>query len=216
MGSVPIRHPELRRRIRRRVQQCVVDSAADELLAGELCRKKLVADLKPVIPNCRVLLRDKAHAARRPMSRPWSKLPILKDLIHRFVAGRSSPARIIHNSLEFRRWFKENVVAERSHQRVTDNANLRAAKHRFESLTKPLQRTCLHCRSLLRTLVQIANTRDDQFANQAASFLEALAPLDMVLLSMCADASDEMLLLIRVLTTSPQMWLALRRRWRSA
>ena len=52
-------------------------------------------------------------------------------------------------------------------------------------------------RALLRTLVQVANKRDDPFSKNARLFLEGTTPLDWVLLAMCADASDELLLLIR-------------------
>ena len=52
-------------------------------------------------------------------------------------------------------------------------------------------------RALLQTLLQIANQRDDEFSKHAIGFLESTTPSDWVLLAMCADASDEMLLLIR-------------------
>ena len=155
-GPCPERHRELRKRIRDRVHQVVVDSAADELLAGEIGTREVSSDLRPITPNCRVILRDKAHAARRPLNRPWTRLPFLKELIERWISSRPSPARMIQNSFEFRRWFKKNLEAD-SQRRISDFANLRAAKHRFESVTKPLQRSCFHCRSLLRTMVQIAN-----------------------------------------------------------
>ena len=195
-GPRPERHKELRRRIRERVHQVVVDSAADELLAGEMGRINVSNDLRPVIPNCRIVLRDKAHAARRPLNRPWTRLPFLKELIERWISTRHSPARMIQNSFEFRRWFKKNLEAE-SQRRVSDFANLRAAKHRFESVTKPLQRSCFHCRSLLRTMVQIANFRSGEFGENAATFLRSVSAFDLVTLAMCADAADEMLLLIR-------------------
>ena len=195
-GPRPERHRELRRRIRERVHQLVVDSAADELLAGEMGRRDISSELRPLFHNCRIVLRDKAHAARRPLNRPWTRLPFLKELIERWISTRSSPARMIQNSFEFRRWFKKNVEVE-SQRRVSDFANLRAAKHRFESVTKPLQRTCFHCRSLLRTMIQIANFRSDEFGNNAATFLRSVSAFDLVTLAMCADAADEMLLLIR-------------------
>ena len=174
----------------------MVDSAVDELLAGEMGRTQLGSNLKLITPECKVLLRDKAHAARRPMSRPWSKCKVLSGLIQKFVSGRGSPARMIQNSLEFRRWFKKNLRAA-GWRRAKDNANLRAAKHRFESLSKPLQRTCLHLFSRVRTMVQIANLRNDEFGQMAKAFLESTRPDELVLLAMCADAADEMLLFIR-------------------
>ena len=168
-GQAPVRHSRLRAHIREHVHQVVVDSAADEMLAGELGRDKMLHDMETLLPNCQILLRDKAHAARRPMSRPWTKLPVLKDLISKFVSRRSSPARMIQNSQEFRQWFKQHVARERRRW-IYDCANLRAAKHRFESFTKPLQRICLHMRALLATLVQIANTRDDESSRSAVDF----------------------------------------------
>lgn len=45
-----------------------VDSAADETLAGEITRKPLVESLGVALPNLRLILRDKAHGARRTQS----------------------------------------------------------------------------------------------------------------------------------------------------
>ena len=93
-GPRPVRHRVLRQHIRDHVHQQVVDAAADELLAGELCRGNVGEDLGPILPNCRVLLRCKAHAARRPLNRPWTKLPVLSDVIQRCQAQ----VRVIHQA----------------------------------------------------------------------------------------------------------------------
>ena len=46
-------------------------------------------------------------------------------------------------------------------------------------------------------MIQIANFRSDEFGNDAATFLRSVSAFDLVTLAMCADAADEMLLLIR-------------------
>eukprot|EP00959_Pyramimonas_sp_CCMP1952_P473955 9502629-Pyramimonas_sp.AAC.1 len=46
-------------------------------------------------------------------------------------------------------------------------------------------------------MVQIANFRQDEFGDNAAAFLRSVNAFDMLMLAMCADAADEMLLSIR-------------------
>ena len=106
-GPTPVKRRGLWRHIKACVHQLVVDSASDELVAGELCRCIMDHDMKPILPNCKLLLRDKAHASRRPMSRPWSKIQAISELLKKTIMLRSSPARMIQNSDEFRSWFKK-------------------------------------------------------------------------------------------------------------
>ena len=105
-GPTPVKRRGIWRHIKARVHQLVVDSASDELVAGELCRCIMDHDMKPILPNCKLLLRDKAHASRRPMSRPWLKHQAISELL-KTIMLRSSPARMIQNSDEFRSWFKK-------------------------------------------------------------------------------------------------------------
>ena len=58
--------PKLRHAVRRSVANLVVDAAGDEVLSGEQMRSTTMFDSTPLTPNLRCLLRDKAHASRRP------------------------------------------------------------------------------------------------------------------------------------------------------
>ena len=55
----------LQQNILQKTQMITVDSAADEIVASEIGRNRLSTVLGPIVPNCRILLRDKAHSARR-------------------------------------------------------------------------------------------------------------------------------------------------------
>lgn len=61
----PLELRKLRHKLRRAVVNLVVDSAADELLSGEIMRSGTLAIATPLTPNLRCILRDKAHASRR-------------------------------------------------------------------------------------------------------------------------------------------------------
>ena len=66
--------PGMATAIRRRVHIITVDSAADEVLAAEMGRKPVLDLMAPVMPNLRIVLRDKAHASRRMLGRNTSFL----------------------------------------------------------------------------------------------------------------------------------------------
>jgi len=113
------------------------------------------------------------------------------------IMGRTSVVQIISNSKEFRSWFERNVQAMSSHI-AGKVKNLRAAKHRFETFSKPLARLVLFLPAFLKTAQEIASKRDDKPEGRAAAaWLSALTPANLVLLAMLADAGDEGLGLIR-------------------
>ena len=124
-----------RRHIRRWTKAIVVDSAANEVLAAELQRTPAV--LSALTPNSKILLRDKAHGARRLASRPFAAIEPIKDVVMRCAHGRGSPAQMIHWSPELRLEWRNLVMRHGMGHRVM---NLRAAKHRYESFSKPLGR----------------------------------------------------------------------------
>ena len=55
----------LQRNVLQNAHVITVDAAADEIVASEIVRDPLSSELGPIFPNCRVVLRDKAHSARR-------------------------------------------------------------------------------------------------------------------------------------------------------
>ena len=85
-----------------------IDSAADEIVSAVdlACVDSYVsrdlADDRAFLPNLKHILRDKAHAARRILSRPWSADAELARIISTFVRGPSSLGRLIQSSQDVR------------------------------------------------------------------------------------------------------------------
>ena len=94
---------KLRRKIRRRVHFLVADAAKDEILSGTFAMfgETLLQESSSLFPNCKTVIRDKAHASRRLMSRPARKILKLRDVLAKFVMGKKAPARIIQESRVF-------------------------------------------------------------------------------------------------------------------
>jgi len=114
------------------------------------------------------------------------------------AAGRGSPARMIQQSEELRSQFR--LILE--HHPATSKAkirNLRAAKHRFESLQRPLARSVRLFRPIIEVMVRLANERHDEPAQRARTWLRFIAetPRHAVMLAMLADAADEGMSLTR-------------------
>ena len=131
----------IRRKLRFKTHHFAVDSAANELLATEIQRRPILEDIKPLIPNCQAAVRDTTHSCRRILSRPWTADKFLHECVTNIARGKGSPAIMIQNSLDLQTRFREAV--RRLHPRLKrPTANLRAAKHRFETFSKPLARTC--------------------------------------------------------------------------
>ena len=59
-------HAPVLKAIRRRCHMVTVDAAADEVTASELTRQPISEVFGALTPNLRIILRDKAHASRRP------------------------------------------------------------------------------------------------------------------------------------------------------
>ena len=83
-----------------------VNLAGDEILGGEMMRS---ASLSPtqlaLTPNLKFVIRDKTHASRRVIFRPWTADPFLQEVGWNMARGRASMARIIQNSNEIKRFF---------------------------------------------------------------------------------------------------------------
>ena len=146
--------------LRMNVITMVVDAAGDEVLASHMMRSSdLAGSTRAVTPNLLHIVRDKAHASRRLLSRPWCIDPVLKDVCMRTARGRGSIARLVHNSGEVKRIFMKYARAQQCQFLSTQIQNFRAAGHRFESFQKPLGRTCLHIHSVIRTALHLAHHR---------------------------------------------------------
>ena len=186
----------LLRHVLDKITTLTVDSAADELVSGEIMRTALTPDQKVLCPNLRNVIRDKAHSSRRLTSRPWSADDELVEVMNFFCGGRGSVARMIQHSPEIRRMFESFASTG---DNVLDKAvvNFRSAQHRFESHTKPLGRTCLFLHACIRTCLQLVRTRKDSTGQKAKAWVENLDEEKALLAAMMADAADSSLQLTR-------------------
>ena len=120
----------------------VSDAAGDEQKAGKLLRDGF-RHLQPALPSLKVVVRDRAHASRRIISRGWSADPYLKSVLDMLLHNRMSIVRIIENSVVWKARFQELIAREPSPPVVTNRTRgLDYAPHRFDSKAKPLARCC--------------------------------------------------------------------------
>ena len=111
-------------------------------------------------PNLRIVNKDTTHAARRILSRTLYTDELMTDIMWRFVTAQSSIAQRIQHSEIFSERFRSNVEKVNSEIGMLGKIkDLRAAKHRHESLQTPLGRSVLFCKAILLTAEQIANER---------------------------------------------------------
>lgn len=113
-----------------------------------------------------------------------------------FVSGSGSMVQKIEYSPAFKMWFKTC----QEHAKVKVNkavANLRAAKHRFESMIKPLARIVLFVDAVIATALRIVAERRDAAAADAKTFLTTISNEKLLQAALMADAADEAGQLIR-------------------
>ena len=122
---------------------------------------------------------------------------MMKEVMETFVRGNSAIVQRIEHSPIFKMWFKscQPHAATRVNASV---ANLRAAKHRFESFIKPLARFVLYVEAITATALRIVAERGNEVAAQdAKSFLTFMNTERLLQAAMMADAADETAQLIR-------------------
>ena len=196
----PALKQEILEHLKARVLCLTVDSASDELLSAEMMRSTaLSAAARALTPGLRFVIRDKAHSARRVVSRPWAADPFIKETAMIFARGRGSIARMIHNSVHIRRIFVNYTRTCRSKAINSNITNLRAAAHRFESFQKPLGRTCIFLHACIRTALHISRRQHDDMAKMAKTWLKSVTTERCLMLAMMADASDQAMQLTRIL-----------------
>ena len=193
--------PKAYEALRNNIITMVVDAAGDELLASEMMRSAdLAHSTRTLTPNLLHVIRDKAHASRRLLSRPWAADPVLTEMCLKFLK-RGSMARLVQNSVEIKRIFVK--FAKQDKHKVLSRQvmhNFRAAGHRFESFQKPLGRTCLHIHSVIRTALHLALHRaQDEPGRQAKAWLTWITTERCLLLAMMSDAADECMQLTRAM-----------------
>ena len=196
-----------------KIEAVCVDSASNET------KSALIMRTSGLTPNLKVIIRDRAHASRRLLSRPWKADPFLNEIAETVVMNSSSICQRIQHSHDLRDIYAENVQ-----NYVTgafkNSKGLGAAKHRFESWAKPFAMAVMTLPALIRTAEEISITRAGKAEGKDADdFLIFLNAERILQLGMMADGSDEGVVLIRIFDdelTDPAMqadelWMFRRR-----
>lgn len=150
-------------------------------------------------PNMSFIVRDKAHGSRRILSRPWACDDYLNTVASSLITDPSSIAQLIQHSEDLKAMYSEATKKSSCKYVATSFTNMRAAKHRFESMCTPLSRICLDWEAVISFLVRVAIERGsaDRAGLFATSCLDALSDELMLTAAMLADAADECMILIR-------------------
>jgi len=112
--------------------------------------------------------------------------------------GRGSAARMVQCSPDLRAQLASVAVRRSSEGHKHLSMNLRAAKHRFESYSKPLGRSIRWLPRLVKLMAKVSHTRTGTPKQRATAWLKWLSPRRVLLAAMAADAADEAMLVTRV------------------
>ena len=141
----------------------------------------------------------------RILSRTFKTDPYLEDIEQKWVLGKKSMVALIDRSNLFSKVFANYVEKDLrpDGNDVIDHAvNMGLAKHRFDSMTKPLGRLVRHIGAVIATALHIVNDRKGKDEGVAAtSWLSRLTEEGFLQAAMMADASDETIMLIRICDT---------------
>ena len=186
---------ELFRHLSRSIEAISIDSASNE--------KASVKDMlnQGVTPNCRHILYDAPHKARRVLSRPWRADETLGNVVGLFCHWRWSMGQLVHHSHDLKKLYTDCVDATMEDAAASSRfGNLRCAKHRIETEVTPLSRSVLNLSAFILFAVKLGQIRRGEPQGRAADmFLETLCPELIVLLAMMADAGSEALHFIRAM-----------------
>ena len=187
---------DVRRSLRKHTHMVTVDAASDEVVASEIMRVSASEALSPLTPNVGIVLRDKAHASRRILSRPWKADSYLTEVMDMIASGPDCPAQMIQRSEDIKSQF---LLILEAHDPSNKTQNLRAAKHRFESFQKPLGRTIRLFLPIHALMVRLAVRGRETLAKRAKTWLTSISeqPSRLVMAAMLADAADEAMALTR-------------------
>ena len=197
-------------RFSEKIEAVCVDSASSELKSARLMMMEqqgaasaggsaVGSDAPLVAANLKAIVRDRPHASRRITSRPWQAEPYIDRLAQDFIMGQDSIIQRIRHSTMFTSWYESNVerVCRGAHMRAA--RALGAAKHRFETWSRPFAQLVLTLGAVIRTAEQIIIERKaGSEVDSARSFLERIDVEAVVQLGMLADAADEAMCLTRL------------------
>ena len=103
-----------------------------------------------ILPSLRVVGRDKTHASRRVLTRPWRADPYLSDCYDTALMNKDSIISVISNSDDIADWFAD-AVQECELGIGGKIRSMTFKRHRFDSQTKPLARFVLFFDGVLKT-----------------------------------------------------------------
>ncbi|CAK9100367.1 Uncharacterized protein SCF082_LOCUS46975, partial [Durusdinium trenchii] len=152
-----------------------------------------------LLPQLKLVGRDKAHAFRKVLQRPYTADGFLNTVMEDFILSKDSMVQRVSNSFDFREWFELEISKQTDTSGYGKSVrNLKAAKHRFESHSTPVARFLLYLPSFVAVVTRIAETKADDAVGKAASlFLQTMTAEQILQLALIADAMDEGLLLVR-------------------
>ena len=143
------------------------DGASDEQKAIRLLSDSL-------FPNCRFLVRDCTHSARRLTKCPWTADPFLSDVVETYITSPTSITSTVLHSPDLRgHWCA--FVSEDMEAEVNTVRYLGCSKDRYDSTTTPLSRFVLAFDSVWRTALHMQQARKGtEMAQRANQFLRCL------------------------------------------
>ena len=94
---------QLTMHIRTKIEVVCVDSASNET------KSALVMRNSGLTPNLRLIIRDRAHASRRLLSRPWKADPFLNEIAETVVMSSTSICKRVQHSHDLREMYATNV-----------------------------------------------------------------------------------------------------------
>jgi hypothetical protein len=159
---------ELTMHIRTKIEAVCVDSASNETNSAVVMRNS------GLTPNLKVIIRDRAHASRRLLSRPWKVDPFLNEIAETVVMNSTSFGQRIQHSHDLREMYATNVQNYVSNP-FKKSQGLGAAKHRYESWAKPFAMVVMTVPAVIRTAEEISIIRTGKAeGNDADHFLQFL------------------------------------------
>ena len=185
---------KLMEHMRNILEAVCVDAASAETTSARLMMTHPRGN--PVAPNLKAVIRDRAHASRRMISRPWQADEKVNEVTQELIMGNTSIVQRIYHSKLFTEWYKRYV--QQSPRIEVRTGDLGAAKHRYESWAKPMAQFILTFPAIIAVAQDISVTRvGNQEAKDAYQFLTDLTEEKVLLIALLADAADEALAVTR-------------------
>ncbi len=192
------RAKRVRKKLKKRTHVTATDAASNEMLASELARgdvTQLGGDMSASTPHSVDIVRDRAHGLRRSASRPFQSITRLERNAALMFRSRGSPTQLIQHSKELRREFKPFLLSLGTSAKIT---NMSAAKHRFESWSKPAGRNCILARAVMAFVIKRLLAKRTEVRRFALRFLAYVSLVNWVLNAMMAEAWDELMAVVRM------------------